>query len=162
MYDKTSSSDSVNECRRMLYTKKARAIECIPPTENALIQHIKRAKLISVIWINCLNLNIPEIDYTCWGWVRENNVLQPLWMTIPEASKSCREIKRCGCKKRCSSSRCTCRKFELNCTHVHVMARVMIIPLYGKILGSIVLFFVHHVNIPWGMIWFSPSIDVQW
>ena len=45
-----------------------------------------------------MNLNIPEIDYTCWGWVRENNVLQPLWMTIPEASKSCRELKRCGCK----------------------------------------------------------------
>ena len=52
-----------------------------------------------------------------WGWVKdeENNMWQPIWTTIPEASKSCQELLRCGCKQRCAR-RCKCIKAELSCT----------------------------------------------
>ena len=43
MYDKSSGLDSVNECRRVLFTKKNRASENLPPTSDALLQHVKRA-----------------------------------------------------------------------------------------------------------------------
>ena len=32
MYGRTSPLASVNECGRILYTKKQRTVECIPPT----------------------------------------------------------------------------------------------------------------------------------
>ena len=46
LYDRTSTSTTVNECRRNLFTK-GRLIHTIPPTEDALKQHIKRAMLQS-------------------------------------------------------------------------------------------------------------------
>jgi len=45
LYDRTSDVESVNECRQILFAQKGRNIELIPPTEDALYQHIKRAVL---------------------------------------------------------------------------------------------------------------------
>ena len=43
MYDKTTSISNVNDCRRMLFTKKSKTVNSIPPTKNALIQHVQRS-----------------------------------------------------------------------------------------------------------------------
>ncbi len=43
LYDCTSSLEHVNDSRKELFTKKGRAIDRLPPTQAALIQHIKRA-----------------------------------------------------------------------------------------------------------------------
>lgn len=48
LYDKTSDLQDINECKRVLFTKKNRVIENIPPTADALTQHIKQAALITV------------------------------------------------------------------------------------------------------------------
>ena len=37
MHDKTTSISNVSNCRRMLFTKKSKTIDNIPPTRNALI-----------------------------------------------------------------------------------------------------------------------------
>ena len=42
LYDRTSIQGSVNEARKELFTRKGRAIDAIPPTQVALMQHIKR------------------------------------------------------------------------------------------------------------------------
>ena len=47
IYDRTSASTTVNECRRNLFTK-GRLVHSIPPTEDALRQHVKRAILQSL------------------------------------------------------------------------------------------------------------------
>ena len=43
LYDKTSASSSVNETRRNLFYQKNRAMDKLPPTNNALLQHTRRA-----------------------------------------------------------------------------------------------------------------------
>ena len=43
LYDRTTIITNVDECRRMLFTKKGRTVDSIPPTKDALLQHIKRA-----------------------------------------------------------------------------------------------------------------------
>lgn len=43
LYDKTSGLSDVNETRRHLFTKKGCGSENLPPTQDALRQHIKRA-----------------------------------------------------------------------------------------------------------------------
>ena len=43
LYDKTSPQSSVNEAREELFCRKNRSIDNIPPTQNALLQHTKRA-----------------------------------------------------------------------------------------------------------------------
>ena len=43
MYNSTSTSNTANEARKILFAKKGRSLECIPPTSDALFQHTKRA-----------------------------------------------------------------------------------------------------------------------
>ena len=45
LYDRSSSLEEVDDCRRSLFTTKGRNIESIPPTKDALIQHSRRALL---------------------------------------------------------------------------------------------------------------------
>ena len=43
LYDKTSPLNSVNEAREELFCRKSRSMDRIPPTQDALLQHSKRA-----------------------------------------------------------------------------------------------------------------------
>ena len=43
LYGRTSTAVTVNEARPELFLKKSSAIENIPPTQTALLQHTKRA-----------------------------------------------------------------------------------------------------------------------
>ena len=116
LYDRTSTMVKIDEARQELFTKKGRAMDALPPTKAALVQHIKRAvyqgghcwgKTLQV----CLDLPTPGN----WGWVDPSN-WKPLWTTLPEASVSSRELLCCGCKKGCTTGRCKCKKAALKCT----------------------------------------------
>lgn len=43
LYDKTSHLNSVNETRRELFCQRNRAMDKLPPTKDALLQHVRRA-----------------------------------------------------------------------------------------------------------------------
>ena len=116
MYDQTSACARVNDCRRLLYTRKNREIENIPPTSDALLQHCKRAALQAHIWRDCLCAEGPAYDPTEWGWkVAEDGDFAPLWCTIPDISSHCAELVKCSCKTLCQKN-CKCRKYGLRCT----------------------------------------------
>ena len=42
LYDRTSNHEHVNDASKQLFTKKGRAIDALPPTREALRQHIRR------------------------------------------------------------------------------------------------------------------------
>ena len=120
MYDKTSSEDRINLCRKDLFIRKSRQIENIPPTRSALLQHSKRAALqAGHVWFQSV-IRTPELpDPKLWGWTRsdEKSSWEPFWTDLPEASKACRELIKCQCKTSCRrSSRCSCAKPNLKCT----------------------------------------------
>lgn len=45
LYDRASPCTDVNTCGRMLFTAKGKDVEQMPPTEDALKQHLLRAML---------------------------------------------------------------------------------------------------------------------
>ena len=51
VYDKTSTSLSINQTRRELFCLKNVTMERMPPTQNALLQHTKRAVYQACIWV---------------------------------------------------------------------------------------------------------------
>ena len=119
MYDRTSTCENVNKARKVLFTQKGRSIENIPPTSDALQLHTKRvAYQAGHCWGQC-DIPCPVIPSPSeWGWtMSEEQLWKPLWMTLPEASKACRELLRCGCRmeKGCKGH-CKCRKAEMQCT----------------------------------------------
>ena len=119
MYDRTSECTTVNSARKDLFTRKGRDIDTIPPTADALLQHTKRAVLqAGFCWGKSLEKS-PHLPLPSeWGWEKGPQALwQPLWTTVPQASKSCQELLRCGCKsdKGCTG-RCKCVRAQLQCT----------------------------------------------
>ena len=50
LYDKTSPRSSVNETRRELFCHKNRAMDKLPPTKDALLQHTRRAVYQAGVW----------------------------------------------------------------------------------------------------------------
>ena len=54
MYDKMSPLNSVNEMRKSLYCDTQRAMDRLPPTENALFQHLLRVVYQVGIWASSL------------------------------------------------------------------------------------------------------------
>ena len=109
---------SVNECRKKLFFKKGRLPDGIPPTTDALQLHIYRAIYqASYCWAQSL-CKIPSLPNPCeWGWKMEDKHYETVWTSIPEASKMCNELIRCGCKhdKGCQG-RCKCIEASLPCT----------------------------------------------
>lgn len=117
LYDRTSEHISVNSVRQYFFTLKGWQISSIPPTHDALLQHVKRAAYQSGhVWSQTL---VVEPALPCpseWGWHLENAKWHPLWMTIPEADKCCPELLRCGCKTGCITRRCKCVRANFKCT----------------------------------------------
>ena len=82
LYSRTSDQTSINIARKRMFTQ-GRHIDAISPTRDALIQHTKRS-----IYQGGLKMK----KTTC------GNLYGQLFQ---EASKSCQELLRCGCKQRC-------------------------------------------------------------
>ena len=117
LYDLISIQGSANEARKELFTRKGRAIDAIPPTQAALMQHSKRAAYqAGHCWSQAMIPN-PEIPSPNeWGWSKKpEGGWEACWTTLPEASQACRELVCCRCKKGCRG-RCKCRLATLQCT----------------------------------------------
>ena len=113
-YDKTSTSLSINQTTRELFCLKNVTMERMPPTQNALLQHKKRAVYQASIWVTSTEVHqmIPSpCDY---GWGQVDNVWSPLWLTVPGLSKACQDLIKCTCKGDCPN--CKCGKGNLNCS----------------------------------------------
>ena len=114
VYDKTSTSLSINQTRRELFCLKNATMERMPPTQNALLQNTKRAVYQASIWVTSTEAQqmIPSpVDY---GRGQADNVWNPLWPTVPELSKACQDLIKCTCKGDCSN--CKCGKANLKCS----------------------------------------------
>ena len=114
LYHRAWNCADVNSYRRELFCK-GRAIDNIPPTKDALYQHVRRAAYISgYVWGNLLipMMNLPPFEMH--GWKADAT---PHWTNLPQASKGLRELIKCNCKKGCTGN-CKCRRASLPCTEL--------------------------------------------
>ena len=114
LYDGTGSNSSANGACCWLLKKKGMSINNCPPTLNALLQHIYCSILQSSTWCQAQNLLQLLADRSKFGW----DGTSPIWMTIAEAAKSCRELVKCGSKKNCSRH-CKCKKAVFRCNKLY-------------------------------------------
>ena len=72
-----------------------RKIETNLPSQSAPT-HFKRAVYqAGHIWGQAL-ISVPDLpEPSEWGWQKTNDIWQPFWTHLPEASKGCRELKKC-------------------------------------------------------------------
>ncbi len=116
LYDRTSELQNVNEARVHLVSQ-GNALDNITPTQAALKQQIVRASYTGGhTWgeDQLTRSNPTLLSPESWGWIKETTGWKPLWTTLPEASKACWELIKCGCKLKYSRSKCV--KECLKCT----------------------------------------------
>ncbi|CAG9820342.1 unnamed protein product [Phaedon cochleariae] len=111
-YTGTASCETVNECRRVLFTKSDRQLESIPPTRDALEQHAERAFIQSRVWRQSLEREQNFPDPADFGWKKCEEGWEPVWRTIPVASEACEALIECFCQKGCVPAHCKCLKNE--------------------------------------------------
>ena len=116
MYDRGSTASSVNEARQELFTQKGREIENLPPTQDALLQHLLRVGYqAGHVWGQALVQSPTLPNPADYGWMHATDGWQINWMTLPPAGMACRAIIKCGCTKGCKG-KCKCVKEGLRCT----------------------------------------------
>ena len=99
-----------------LFYNKGKDFDNMPPTKDALIQHILRAAYqAGYIWGQALitRPNLP--DPSNWGWLKTGNTWDPVWTTLPPITKQLKDLVVCKCKKICKPP-CKCCVAGVKCT----------------------------------------------
>ncbi|CAH3164380.1 unnamed protein product, partial [Porites lobata] len=102
--------------RAAAFRKSKKDLDALPPTQDALILHTKRANYQTIVWNKalepCPSLPKPEDS----GWYYSEGLLKPKLMTREEVSAACLQLAYCGCSREggcCVNRRCTCVKLSL-------------------------------------------------
>ena len=118
IYNGFPTDATCNELRYKLFASKGLQNEALPPTRDALEQHVHRAEYQVKIWLASLSptptLALPEGK----GWSKnEDGRLQPILSTQPPMPQAALEFVRCHCSASMCLGRCSCKSAELPCTN---------------------------------------------
>ncbi|XP_061894509.1 uncharacterized protein LOC133644183 [Entelurus aequoreus] len=115
LYNRSSPLNSISQTRKELFCQDSRPMERLPPTQDALLQHVKRAVFQAGIWATSTDTQQVIPSPKDFGWTKdETGSWVPVWITIPEVSIACRELIKCSCKGDCSS--CKCSNANIDCS----------------------------------------------
>lgn len=113
------SSTRVNDARFTMFCSKAGNEQAIPPTKQALLQHVKRANYQAAIWKRADKAMMEAPAPVGHGWVMEQDELSVLWTTADMAPPDVLKLVKCNCsKKKCVDQRCSCLRMQLKCTNL--------------------------------------------
>lgn len=119
MYVPTTTEVSIHVLRCSMFRQPKMTIENLPPTKDALEQHIKRANYQTLIWHQSMVTNPQLPSPFASGWKLEDNALKPLLATKDPISVKCFKFAVCNCTEtgyKCRTRQCNCRKNNLRCS----------------------------------------------
>ena len=116
VYSHTSQLLTVNAAWKQLFSYGNRKLENLSLSRTALCQHVKHVSFqASYIWGQALIANPSLPSPGDWGRKKDvDGKWTPLWTTLSKASKQCRELIKCNCKKHCVGH-CKCCKANIKC-----------------------------------------------
>ena len=106
---------TTDELRYLLFCQKKSKNECLPPTSDSLLQHLKRANYQVLVWRKALTAIQALPEPAGHGWAMEEGCLKPVYMTKDPAPASLLELTTCGCKSGCETN-CSCNNTGLSCS----------------------------------------------
>ncbi len=93
-------------------------IKCLPPTDIALVKHIERAHLQTMIWKSADQRDPPDVDIATFGWEIRNGIPTPVTGVDVVAPADLMKVIACTCGTAdpCARSRCSCKTAGVSCT----------------------------------------------
>ena len=86
--------------------------QSLPPTATATKYHSLRVYLQVHQWLGSED----DINPVNWGWSLASGLLVPKEVDLPSAPPALLSVVRCNCKADCTSARCSCKKYGLECS----------------------------------------------
>ena len=119
LYSPNGNIKEIHQLRCSHFRRCRKNPENIPPTQDALRQHLLRAHYQALMWkkANIANPDIPSL-LTC-GWHLRENKLMPILMTKEQIKAEFVTIVTCACTLKghlCQTTQCKCKKNGLRCT----------------------------------------------
>ena len=116
LYDNSTTCEEVNDLRKDLFPRKVQRMQCLPPTQAALLQHVNSSMLQSSIWLRSFethqNVPCPEV----FGWTKRVTKWKPQWTLLDEAATSCRQLINADAKLRLFAQRdVSARALDITC-----------------------------------------------
>jgi hypothetical protein len=99
-------------CQKVATASSCLQPESLPRTSAAATYHSLRVFYQIQEWKG----NVDHLQPTDWGWELKDGKLLPIRTDLPAAHNALLEIIRCDCKSDCNTFRCTCKKFQLECS----------------------------------------------
>lgn len=114
VYNAPKSENNIDHHRYIQFIKSTKLhkpvqLSNLPPTSAAAYQHINRVYYQIQKWLG------HDLEPQEWGWVLQDEFLQPITTLLPPAPDELLSTIFCNCKNGCGS-RCGCRKSGLQCT----------------------------------------------
>ena len=115
--DDEFNGDDVNSVRYEMFKGGKYDEELLPPNQDSLDNHIRRANYQCYIWRHAVQpiLRLPDFYDHGWKLDEEGNVTIN-WMSLAPAPDSVLEFVNCKCKKGCENNRCSCAKAAMKCS----------------------------------------------
>ena len=123
MYGYHDVATDINTVRYSLFCTRAAESAQLPPTQDALKMHIKRANYQAGVWRRAMEANPARPYFHNQGWqIGDDNEVTIEWTTKPPAPVNVQKLISCscktGCSSKCSSKCCSCQRSCLPCTDV--------------------------------------------
>jgi hypothetical protein len=111
IYSASTDATCINDLRVEMF-HRVNDPEKLPPTQDSLILHIQRSQYQTMVWLNAVlaKPNLPRPEDCGWDCDEAELTLRPHLMTLDPVPSACTELLTCGCKTKCTTLRCTCRK----------------------------------------------------
>ena len=122
-YSRSSPHTDLSTARHALFIE-GRSIECLPPTEGALIQHCYRAVLKAFVWVQSTIPNPHQLNPASFGWMKKSDEWSPFWTDQQHVCEALRKLVSCRCRKRCTGN---CKCCTLVCVHMYFRRNFMFI-----------------------------------
>ena len=119
LYSKGTKVTEVNTLCYNLFRSKCGKIDSsqLPPYENVLRLHAKRANYQAFLWHQCLTPIVQEVDLANHGWsVDEEGRISIVWMTIKSAPEAVLQELSCKCKRKCVAGVCEYTLNNVRCS----------------------------------------------
>ena len=103
LYSNESNDDNdVDLVRLRVFSQETRDVERIPPTSDALYQHLKRGVFQASIWTTAQRSMMPVNSPTNHGWTEKDVKLLPIWISLPLTKDVFQLDLKCTCTSTCS------------------------------------------------------------
>lgn len=119
LYKPTCTTNKIQTLRSSMFRMSKKALESLPPTQDALLLHINRVNHQAFIWRNAAVAQIKPQNPLLSGWKKKNHLLLPLLMTQEPVPENYLQLSACGCSRggyQCRNRQCMCTKAGLRCT----------------------------------------------